>query len=131
MADTLSDERREDIWEALSEAFIDNEVDYAFIARKVAGVDPVRLEEIFFTEVAPYCGPNLMTPIPPVWAGFSRKPLIEGIREKLEQIRRFPIAWMKYQGFVVFCRWYFRKEWRTIAAELETCKGNAAIGSRK
>jgi hypothetical protein len=92
-----------------------------------AGVDPARLKEIFFTEVAPYCGPNLMTPIPPVWAGFSRKPLIEGIREKLERIRRSPIDWLRYKGFVVFCRWYFRKEWQAIAAELETGKGNAAI----
>jgi hypothetical protein len=127
MADTLGDERREDVWEALSEAFVDNEVDYAFIAGRVAGVDPARLEEIFFTEVAPYCGPNLMTPIPPVWAGFSRKPLIEGIREIPERIRRSPIAWLSHKGFVIFCRWHFRKDWRAIAAELETCKENAAI----
>jgi hypothetical protein len=127
MADMPGDRRREDIWEALSDVFVDNEIDHMSIAGKVAGVDPARLEEIFFTEVAPYCGPNLMTPIPPVWAGFSREPLVEGIQEKLERIRHSPIARLRHKGWVFFCRWYFRKEWRAIAAGLETCKESARI----
>ncbi|GHU11964.1 hypothetical protein FACS1894185_6010 [Betaproteobacteria bacterium] len=118
METTLNDTRREEIWYALSGAFVDNEVDYSLIARQVNDANHVQVKEIFFTEVAPYCYPNLMTAIPPIWSCFPRDDLISGIREKLANAQNHLIARLRYKGFVVFCRWYFRKEWQSIAAEL-------------
>lgn len=118
MADTLSDERREAIWEALSDAFVDSETDYRYIASRVADVSPIDLEEIFFTEVAPHCGSNLMSPIPPVWTGFERAELAKGIRAMLGDTRNSWIARLRYKGFVAYCRWHFRNEWQAIAGQL-------------
>ena len=82
MESTLSDTHREDIWEALSDAFIDNEVHYEFIARRVAGIPRDQRKQILYTEVAPQCGPNLLTVIPPIWSGFDRRDLAEGEGER-------------------------------------------------
>lgn len=118
MADTLSDERREAIWEALSDAFVDNEVDYRYIASRVADVSPIELKEIFFTEVAPHCGPNMMSPIPPIWGVFDRVELAKGIRAMLGRARNSWIARLRYKSFVAYCKWRFQNEWQAIADEL-------------
>lgn len=118
MADSLSSERREEVWEALSEAFVDNEVDYGRIADQVAGIDSGELEAIFFTEVAPHCGPNLMSPVPPVWTGFDRRELADGIRAMQQRSQNSVFAQLRHKGFVAYCRWYFRAEWKMIAAAL-------------
>jgi len=123
MTNSLSDIRREEIWHALSDAFVDNEVDYSDIARQVADVDIEQLKKIFFTEVAPFCGPNLMDTIPIVWSGFSREHLCEGIKEKLEQTRYSWIAWLRYKVFIVLCRCYFLEEWKSIKSEVNKLKG--------
>lgn len=122
MADALSDERREAIWEALSDAFVDSEVNYRYIASRVADVAPVELKEIFFTEVAPHCGPNLMSPIPPVWAGFDRVELGKGIRAMQARNRGSLIARLRHKGYVAYCRQRYRHEWAAIAAELENAR---------
>jgi hypothetical protein len=114
----LTDARREEVWEALSDVFVDNEIDYKCIASRVADIEISKLKEIFFNEVAPVCGPNLMMAIPVIWAGFNKKALSEDIREKLTLIRHSLIAWLRYKGFVFFCRWYFKNEWKEIVAAI-------------
>lgn len=109
-----TDRRREDLWEALSDLFIDNEVDYAAIARQVAGEPLPELERILFEEVAPYCGPNLLTPVPPVWSGFSRESLVAGIRARLQRIRVSRFAALRHRCLVRYLRWQFAAEWRQL-----------------
>lgn len=114
----LSDGEREDAWEALSDIFIDNEVDYAAVARAVAGIPLAELETLFFEEVAPYCGPNLLTPIPPIWSGFSREPLVAGIRERQRRIAASRLAALRHRCLVRVLRWYFKGEWQALVARL-------------
>lgn len=118
MANTLSDERREEVWGALSEVFVDNEIDFALIASQVADVDLFELEQIFFNEVAPHCGPNLMSAIPPVWSGFDCNELASGIRTMQARNRSSLLARLRHKGFVAYCRRYFRHEWEALAAAL-------------
>ena len=118
MGSALSDECREDVWEALSNAFIDNEVHYEFIARRIVGVPVAELKEIFFTEVAPYCGQNLLTVIPPIWAGFDRQRLVENIRAMQARGRRCLLARWRMRCAIAFCRIHFRGIWAQIEAEL-------------
>ncbi len=118
MESTLSEQRRQDVWEALSDAFIDNEVNYEFIARRVVGVPVADLKEIFFTEVAPQCGPNLLTTIPPIWAGFDRESLSTCIREMQQRNRRSPSARIRHRITVALFRRFFRRTWARIELEL-------------
>lgn len=55
MASILTREKRTRLWAALSDAFVDNEVDYSSIARQLAGFDLATIEVAFFEEVAPVC----------------------------------------------------------------------------
>ena len=118
MESTLSDTHCEDIWEALSDAFIDNEVHYELIARRVAGIPREQRKQIFYTEVAPQCGPNLLTVIPPIWSGFDRRDLAESIREMLERNRHSALARFKHRITVALLRWHFRCIWEELEVEL-------------
>ena len=118
MESTLTEQRRADVWEALSDAFIDNEVHYEFIARRIAGIPNAELREIFFNEVAPQCGPNLLTTIPPIWAGFDRESLAQCIREMLQNNRRSRWARIKHRITVALFRRRFRRVWERIEWEL-------------
>lgn len=109
---------REDVWEALSEIFVDNEVDFAAVARAVAGVPRAELERIFFEEVAPFCGPNLMTPVPPIWTGFSREPLVAGIRAQCARVSASRLAAWRHRLWVRCLRRIFATEWRTLRDNL-------------
>lgn len=114
----MSDNQLEEVWEALSEVFVDNDVDYDRIAEVVADVNPAELQEIFFTEVAPHCGPNLMSAVPPVWTGFDRQVLAKGIREMQARNRESLIARLRHKAFVRYLRMHFRNEWQAIEAAL-------------
>ena len=118
MESTLTGQRRVDVWEALSDAFIDNEVHYEFIARRIAGIPKAELREIFFNEVAPQCGPNLLATIPPIWAGFDRESLAQSIREMLQSNRRSRWARIKHRTTVALFRRRFRRVWERIEWEL-------------
>lgn len=83
---------------ALSELFIDNEVDYHYIAAEVKSYPLEQVKKALFYDVAPVCYFNLMTPIPPVWAGFNEKwLLLEIMRIKHQQktvIGRIKLFWL-------------------------------------
>jgi hypothetical protein len=114
----LNEKRREEVWYALSEAFIDDEVDYAWIADKIGEIDKDRLRQIFFEEVAPYCGPNLMTAIPPIWAGFDREKLVAVIHEMISKNDKSVIAKLRHKTFVIYLRLYFGSVWHAIESKL-------------
>lgn len=71
MGEALTRDERIRLWSALSDAFVDNEVDYPAIARQLAGFDPAVVRAAFFEEVAPVCHKNLRAPIPPIWTAFG------------------------------------------------------------
>jgi hypothetical protein len=88
MGNPVSLEERKSIWIVMSEFFVDNEIDYD---REVALIDQCSLsdlKQIFFREVAPVCGPNLMTPVPPVWAGFGADWVVGEISSNLAKRER-------------------------------------------
>jgi hypothetical protein len=118
----MSNARREEIWYVLSDVFVDNEVDYSYIAGKIVDEDINQLKEIFFTEVALFCTPNLMTAIPPIWEGFSRQPLIDGIHKELKRFQSTPFARLQHKLFVMFYRWRFADYWKNIERELKNRK---------
>lgn len=114
----LSESRREDIWEALSEAFNDNDVDYAWMARQVADIPRSVLKDIFFSEVAPQCAFNVFAVIPPVWTGFDRRSLAGCVREMKLRNRHSLLSRLRHSVEVAFYRVRFRAYWRRIEAEL-------------
>lgn len=118
MEPAMSPSRREELWAALSGAFVDNEVDYRYIARRVAGVPHAQLREILFNEVAPQCAPNLLAVIPPIWTGFDPTVLIPSIRDMQARNRRCAWARCKHCLAVAVLRRRFRWIWEELEVEL-------------
>ncbi len=76
-----------DLCAALSDIFVDNWVDYQYIA-SVAKHFPVEYVQVMLCRyVAPVCYTNALTPVPPVWTFFDADELWEdiGILKKKEQ----------------------------------------------
>ena len=112
------DNKRMETWSALSDLFCDTEPNYYYIARVVKGLSMEELKHIFFDEVAPVCGPNLMTPIPPVWSGFNDQQLVADITSMLATNERSFIARAAHAATRLFMRFWFRSTWRETEERL-------------
>ncbi|WP_421179301.1 DUF7079 family protein [Aeromonas enteropelogenes] len=108
-----------DLCEALSGLFVDNEVDYEYIARVARAFPVVYVEKALFEWVAPVCYTNTLAPVPPIWTGFERDSLwaeIQGLLAREAKVgfaRKLSITLRQ-----VYLRWQFAEEWRRLSALL-------------
>ncbi|PHM45090.1 hypothetical protein Xmau_01295 [Xenorhabdus mauleonii] len=112
MSNTLTDI---DLCEALSYVFVDNEIDYNYIASVAKNFPLEHVEMVFFEWVAPVCYFNGLTPIPPVWTFFDREQLwadIQTVRRKQTTVST--IGKIKENIRRCFLRKYFKKEWQHL-----------------
>jgi len=107
------------LWSALSDAFVDNEVDYADIARQLTDFDRATVEAAFFEDVAPVCYSNLQAPIPPIWTAFDSTWLTETIYSTQEARRTSAFRRLRDQAFVAYLRYRLKDEWQSIERELD------------
>jgi len=110
----MNDEQRAAVRLALSDAFVDTEVDFAHIAARVGAHAPVEVERIFFAEVALVCHSNLETPVPPVWTAFDGDWLQREIERRLAKRRQS--AWRRWRDALVvaWLRWSYRELWQAV-----------------
>lgn len=80
-----------ELWVALSDLFVDTEVDYKRIARVIRGCSIEEVEFALFQRVAPVCVANMLTPAPPVWWYFDEGKLIEEIEALIEKRSRMGV----------------------------------------
>lgn len=79
----MIDQQRTKLWWILSDAFVDNEVDYRAMAQQLRGLDPAYVREVLFSEVAPVCHSNLESVLPGIWLCFNREELEADITNML------------------------------------------------
>ncbi len=119
MGSILTRDERIRLWSALSDAFVDNKVDYPAIARQLAGFDRAAIKAAFFEEVAPVCYSNLQAPIPPIWTAFDSAWLVETIDGNQQARRSSMFRRMRDRALVAYLRNRLREEWHRIERELE------------
>ena len=119
MGSVLTRDERTRLWSALSDVFVDNEVDYKAIARQLAGFDLATIEVAFFEEVAPVCYSNLQAPIPPIWTAFDSTWLTETIESTQETRRTSTFRRLRDHAFVAYLRYRLKDEWLSIERELD------------
>lgn len=119
MGSVLTRDERMRLWSALSDAFVDNEVDYADIARQLTDFDRATVEAAFFEDVAPVCYSNLQAPIPPIWTAFDSTWLTETIYSTQEARRTSAFRRLRDQAFVAYLRYRLKDEWQSIERELD------------
>ncbi|WP_178125999.1 DUF7079 family protein [Pseudomonas sp. Fl5BN2] len=114
MSAQITPEQRADIRYVLSDAFIDNEVDYPYIARETEAYDRAEVERILYYEVAPVCYVNLMSVIPEIWQGFQREWLLEAIENSLERRRNSRVQAFRDDLFIRWIRFRGAYIWKEI-----------------
>jgi len=119
MADALSQDDREFIWEVMSEFFVDTEVDYDREARRLKKFPRGTLREIFFREVAPVCGPNFLTPVPPIWQGFDADELKREINELLARRKKSVARRLLCEANISFYRFWLKDVWKKVETAIE------------
>jgi hypothetical protein len=102
MGRSMTKKERADVRWALSDAFVDNEVDYAAIARQTIEFDKDEIKHIFFEEVAPICHSNLESTLPTIWLCFNRVELEEDIEKMLIAQRN---SWLKRKTNALLAKW--------------------------
>lgn len=107
-----------DLCGALSDIFVDNEVDFKYIASIAKDFSVPTVEEILFEWVAPVCYTNLLTPAPSVWCGFDKKTLWIDICEYHN--KKGFTATCKHKLLVSILKITYRKEWAALKHEMLT-----------
>lgn len=115
----MTREERIQLWSALSEVFVDNPVDYDFIARQVAGFDRATVQAAFYEDVAPACYSNMLAPIPPIWTGFDDTWLSATIEQAQAARQRSTLRRLRDRLFITYLRCALKSEWAMIEQELD------------
>ncbi|WP_426203858.1 DUF7079 family protein [Pseudomonas sp. TWP3-1] len=119
MEHLITSKERSDIRWALSDAFVDNEVDYAAIAREIEKFDPETIEEILFSEVAPVCHTNLESTLPAIWSCFNKEELESDIKHMLSLRKNSSIRKMFDHLLIKWLRYRYKYIWVEIANNLK------------
>ena len=110
-------ERRQPVWSAFADLFLDTQFDQSFYEQiaeicRSSGYGKAELKNVFFDEVAPAFAFNLFD-IAGEWAGwpddFVRSRILRDLRPTRSLWRRFKSAVMRHQ---------MEKEWRRVEALL-------------
>lgn len=115
----MTREERIHLWSALSDVFVDTEVDYGYIARQVAGFDPATVQAAFYEDVAPACYSNMLAPIPPIWTGFDSAWLSETIEQAQATRRSSTLRRLRDRLFIAYLRRALKTEWAKLEQELD------------
>ncbi|EPU3916290.1 DUF7079 family protein [Aeromonas hydrophila] len=104
-----------DLCEALSDLFVDNEVDFELIAQVAQGFPVAHVEMVLFEWVAPVCYTNTLAPVPPIWTGFERDSLWVEVQRLLA--REAKAGFAKKLSIMLrqfYLRQRFAEEWRRL-----------------
>ncbi|NKF26463.1 hypothetical protein HER21_08360 [Pseudomonas sp. BGM005] len=111
----MTKQQRADVRWALSDAFVDNEVDYAAITRRTREFDRDEVKRILFEEVSPVCHSNLESTLPTIWLCFNRQELEDDIEKML---RAKENSWFKRKANALLVAW-LKSRYKYIWTEIE------------
>lgn len=116
MKELINIEERKPIWIALSEFYLDTELqelDFRYIASKImeSPYSLIKVKEINKYEVFPVLQPNLLD-VAGVWAGFDEDWLVENIKNSLE--KRSVIKKLKIESSYLTYKWMCKDYWEKL-----------------
>ena len=106
-----------DLYIALSDLFVDNQVNYNYIASIVKLFPISYVEHVLFYYVAPVCHYNTIGPVPPVCFCFDRDELMSAIN-KIKKKENCPFNKIKMHIFAFYLKFRFKDEWQKIKSLL-------------
>nr|WP_283183355.1 hypothetical protein [Pseudomonas sp. PMCC200367] len=115
MGRSMTDEERSYVYWALSDAFVDTEVDYEAIARQTEDYDPEEIKRILYHEVAPICHTNLETVIPIIWSAFNLDNLKADIQKSLQARENSYLRRQKDKLLIRWLEFRYKYIWQEIS----------------
>ena len=122
MGNVLTRDEQVRLWEALSDIFVDNAVDYISIAGSLKGYERSTIETAFFVDVAPACYSNLQAVIPPIWTAFDSA-WLAGTIDCIHEARGSSSLRRLGDGVLIaYLRYRLKPEWQRIEMALDQQK---------
>ncbi|MFJ3483674.1 hypothetical protein ACIPL1_09855 [Pseudomonas sp. NPDC090202] len=107
------------LWMTLSALFVDNNVDFAGIARDVSKYSMDELEFAVLYRVGPVCVWNMVVTPPPIWWWFEEEDVIPEIEALIEKrARRGVWGLVCSKWTAMWMRLFCFTEWKLLKAEL-------------
>ncbi len=116
------------LWAALSDLFVDTEVDYKKIAEVARHYPIEEIEFALFHRVAPVCISNMLTPAPPIWWHFDEAQLVADIEALIQKRARQSVVGKclcNVKDRVI--RLISSSVWARLRAEIELAKSEKLI----
>ena len=107
------------VWMALSDLFVDNEVSHEYIAMRVAHLTIQQVEHILYYQVAPVCMSNLLVASPSVCKGFSEEYIIPAVHEHLQRMTTDRLYNYKVRLKIKLYKVLMKQEWIKLATEIQ------------
>ena len=111
-----------DLYVALSYLFAEAEPPYEYIHKVVSHFPLDVVKTAFFNYVGPYCYPNLISPIPPVWEFFDEQELLDNIQKWKHEYQTVRNKLLRY-----FLKFYLSSLWLEFTEHLERIERNSKI----
>jgi len=105
-------------WMALSDLFVDNEISYEYIAKRVAHLPISEVERILFYEVAPVCMSNLLVLSPSNHKGFSEAYIVSSIEQHLLKWQTSRLYRKKTALKIRFYKFCLKQDWHKLISEI-------------
>ncbi|WP_322046632.1 hypothetical protein [Paraburkholderia sp. J67] len=122
MADTVSEEVRQECWCTMALMYVDNVVDYRYVAeqlvRHCSSMSMDMLKEALFDEVAPALSGAVMTPAPEVWLMWDPDEVVELVSRMLARRSASLIYRIGNNFWRSQCKSLARDFWRSLEPEL-------------
>ena len=112
------------LWAALSDLFVDANVDYKHIAGVAKNYSVEEVEFALFERVAPVCISNMLAPVPPVCWYFDKEQLVADIESLVKNRVEQGVIGKCLSGVMGrLIRIVSAKVWAELKAEIERAKG--------
>jgi hypothetical protein len=111
------------LWAALSDLFVDANVDYKHIAGVAKNYSVEEVEFALFERVAPVCVSNMLAPVPPVCWYFDKEQLVADIESLIKKRVEQGVIGKCLSGVMGrLIRIVSAKVWAELKAEIERVK---------
>ncbi|WP_367103992.1 hypothetical protein [uncultured Psychrobacter sp.] len=109
---------KEVVWMALSDLFVDHDIDHEHIANQVVHLTISEVEHILFYELAPVCMSNLLMPAPTVCERFSEGYVLSSVAQHLEKMQSNGFYRRKVLLKIKLYKIFLKRDWLKLMARM-------------
>ena len=116
ISDQISEpsDQRQEVWMALSDLFIDNEIGYESVAQRVAHLSIHEVQHILFYEVAPVCMSNLLVLRSVNCKGFTEDYMFSKVQRHIQKMQTDRLYRQRIRIKAKFYKIFLKQDWLKV-----------------